>query len=84
MSDGMSTVWLGHLLGFSAMNSGQKCVSKQDYNLSAPRGVNGRSSDNTLMQQYLKWEPTVSLIVGLRKAFDWIGMQIEETYAVTR
>jgi GDP-D-mannose 3',5'-epimerase len=52
--------------------------------LSAPRGVNGRSSDNTLMQQYLKWEPTVSLIVGLRKAFDWIGMQIEETYAVTR
>jgi nucleoside-diphosphate-sugar epimerase len=57
---------------------------KRNYNLGAPRGVNGRNSDNTLIQQYLNWEPRVSLKEGLRKTFDWIGMQIEETYAAIR
>ena len=30
---------------------------KRNYDLSAPKGVNGRNSDNTLIQKYLKWEP---------------------------
>ena len=84
MPDGMITVWLGHLLSFFVMKFGQEYVSRHDYNLSAPCGANGRNSVNTLIQQYLEWEPTVSLIVGLRKTFDWIGMEIEETYAATR
>ena len=47
------------------------------YNLNAPRGVNGRNSDNTLIQQYLGWQPSISLRDGLRKTYDWIGEQME-------
>jgi len=49
---------------------------KRNYNLSAPKGVNGRNSDNTLIQQYLKWEPSTSLRQGLRKTYDWIEQQM--------
>ena len=31
---------------------------KRKYNLSAPKGVNGRNSDNTLIQEVLGWDPT--------------------------
>ena len=68
-------------VGISALNSCRECVSKCDYNLSVPRDLN---SDSTLIQQSLKWEPIVSLIVVLRKTFDWIGMQTEESYAAPR
>src|SRR5476649_211096 len=34
---------------------------KRSYNLSAPKGVKGRNSDNTLIQKYLGWEPGVKL-----------------------
>src|SRR5271156_4716095 len=33
---------------------------KRNYNLSAPKGVNGRNSDNTLIKKLLGWEPSVS------------------------
>jgi len=49
---------------------------KRKYNLSAPKGVNGRNSDNTLIQQYLRWEPSTSLREGLRKTYDWIEQQM--------
>src|SRR6202047_3966735 len=45
---------------------------KRNYNLSAPKGVNGRNSDNTLIQKYLGWEPNTSLRVGLEKTYRWI------------
>lgn len=45
---------------------------KRSYNLSAPQGVRGRNSDNTLIQQYLGWEPNVALEVGLEKTYHWI------------
>jgi len=38
----------------------------------APRGVNGRSSDNKLVRERLGWEPTVSLRAGLVPTFAWI------------
>jgi GDP-D-mannose 3', 5'-epimerase len=47
------------------------------YNLSAPRGVNGRNSDNTLIQARLGWEPSTQLKDGLRKTYDWIESQVE-------
>jgi GDP-D-mannose 3', 5'-epimerase len=47
------------------------------YNLSAPKGVNGRNSDNNLIQNYLSWEPSISLKAGLRKTYDWISEQME-------
>ena len=42
------------------------------YNLSAPKGVNGRNSDNTLIRQRLGWEPNIRLRDGLEKTFAWI------------
>ncbi len=48
---------------------------KRNYNLSAPKGVNGRNSDNTLIKKYLNWEPNVSLRSGLEKTYRWIHDQ---------
>jgi len=48
---------------------------KRHYDLSAPKGVNGRNSDNTLIKKYLNWEPNVSLRSGLEKTYRWIHDQ---------
>jgi GDP-D-mannose 3',5'-epimerase len=53
----------------------------RNYNLSAPKGVNGRNSDNTLIQNYLGWEPSTSLQEGLRYTYDWISAQMQESLA---
>ena len=45
---------------------------KRKYDLSAPKGVNGRNSDNTLIEKYLNWEPSIPLRVGLEKTYAWI------------
>jgi GDP-D-mannose 3',5'-epimerase len=45
---------------------------KRKYNLSAPKGVNGRNSDNTLIKKYLGWEPSTPLRVGMEKTYRWI------------
>jgi len=45
---------------------------KRKYDLSAPKGVNGRNSDNTQIQRQLGWEPNTSLRAGLEKTYRWI------------
>src|SRR4029077_11174013 len=45
---------------------------KRKYDLSAPKGVNGRNSDNTLIKKYLNWEPNIPLHIGLEKTYAWI------------
>jgi GDP-D-mannose 3',5'-epimerase len=45
---------------------------KRNYNLSAPKGVNGRNSENTLIKKYLNWEPDTTLQAGLEKTYAWI------------
>ncbi|RZI46744.1 NAD-dependent epimerase/dehydratase family protein [Candidatus Finniella inopinata] len=52
---------------------------KRNYNLSAPKGVRGRNSDNTLIQKELSWEPSTSLTDGMRKTYDWIYAQMVTT-----
>lgn len=42
------------------------------YDLSAPKGVNGRNSDNTQIQRYLGWEPGIRLADGMQKTYAWI------------
>ena len=37
---------------------------KRKYNLTAPKGVNGRNSDNTLIKKLLGWEPNTRLRDG--------------------
>ena len=38
---------------------------ERHYNTSAPKGVNGRNSDNTFIKQVLGWEPNTSLRTGM-------------------
>ena len=45
---------------------------KRKYDLSAPKGVTGRNSDNTLIRRYLHWEPSISLKTGLETTYRWI------------
>lgn len=48
---------------------------KRNYNLSAPKGVNGRNSDNTMILDRLGWEPNTRLVDGMKKTYDWIHEQ---------
>ena len=50
---------------------------KRRYDLSAPKGVNGRNSDNTRIQQLLHWEPNTPLRTGLEKTYRWIYDQYQ-------
>ena len=49
---------------------------ERKYNLKAPKGVNGRNSDNTLIKRYLDWEPSIRLRDGLEKTYRWIYDQM--------
>jgi GDP-D-mannose 3', 5'-epimerase len=49
---------------------------KRNYKLDAPKGVNGRNSDNTLIKQKLGWAPGTRLKDGLEKTYRWIHDQI--------
>lgn len=50
---------------------------QRKYDLTAPRGVGGRNSDNTFIRQVLGWEPSTSLDDGLRKTYLWIADQYQ-------
>jgi len=45
---------------------------ERKYRLDAPKGVNGRNSDNTRIKQLLEWEPSIRLRDGMAKTFRWI------------
>lgn len=45
-------------------------------NIEGPRGVMGRTSDNTLIRQVLGWEPPDNLEHGLKQLYTWIDQQI--------
>ncbi|MEO8204856.1 MAG: NAD-dependent epimerase/dehydratase family protein [Chthoniobacterales bacterium] len=51
---------------------------KRSYNLSAPKGVNGRNSDNTLIKEVYGWEPSTRLKDGLELTYRWIYDQITQ------
>jgi nucleoside-diphosphate-sugar epimerase len=46
------------------------------YELSAPKGVNGRNSDNTLILAKLGWEPSIRLRDGLERTYRWIEQEM--------
>lgn len=46
------------------------------YDLDAPKGVRGRNSDNTMILDLLKWEPTLPLAKGMKETYDWIKVQM--------
>jgi GDP-D-mannose 3',5'-epimerase len=49
---------------------------KRRYNLSAPKGVYGRNSDNTLIRKIFDWEPSTKLRDGLERTYRWIYDQM--------
>jgi nucleoside-diphosphate-sugar epimerase len=54
---------------------------KRTYDLSAPRGVAGRNSDNAFIQSVLDWEPHTPLKVGMEKTYAWIAQQYADRKA---
>ena len=57
---------------------------KRKYDLSAPKGVNGRNSDNNRIKSYLNWEPSIPLRTGLEKTYAWIYDQYMDRQKVSR
>ncbi len=49
---------------------------KRRYNLSAPTGVNGRNSDNSLIEKLFGWEPSTKLRDGLERTYRWIEQEM--------
>jgi nucleoside-diphosphate-sugar epimerase len=49
---------------------------KRTYDLDAPKGVRGRNSDNTMILDLLKWEPSLPLAKGMKETYDWIRTQM--------
>jgi nucleoside-diphosphate-sugar epimerase len=53
----------------------------RSYDLTAPRGVAGRNSDNTFIKSILGWEPDTSLREGMEKTYAWIKQQFMDRKA---
>jgi nucleoside-diphosphate-sugar epimerase len=49
---------------------------KKNYQLDKPKGVRGRSSDNTKIISKINWQPKVNLRSGLEKTYNWIYKEI--------
>jgi len=48
------------------------------YDLSAPKGVRGRNSDNTKIIKLLNWQPKISLNEGLTETYQWIENEVSK------
>jgi len=53
---------------------------ERTYNLSAPKGVNGRNSDNKRIRAVLGWEPSIRLRDGMEKTYRWIYDEFVRKY----
>ncbi|MGN6605822.1 MAG: NAD-dependent epimerase/dehydratase family protein [Jatrophihabitans sp.] len=49
---------------------------ERSYNLGAPQGVRGRSSDNTEIQRVFGWEPSTTLLEGMERTYRWVYDQL--------
>jgi GDP-D-mannose 3', 5'-epimerase len=57
---------------------------RRRYNLDAPKGVRGRSSDNTRIKETLGWAPSIRLRDGLEKTYRWIYDELRGPAAARR
>lgn len=69
-------VSINQLVDYVEEIAGHKLTRK--YDPTAPKGVRGRNSENTLIRKYLGWEPSIPLKEGLKKTYDWIKEQMVE------
>jgi GDP-D-mannose 3',5'-epimerase len=63
-------VTINQLVDIAERIAGVKLARR--YQLDAPKGVNGRNSDNTKIQQQLDWQPSIRLRDGMLKTYEWI------------
>jgi len=49
---------------------------RRHYDLNAPKGVNGRNSENTKIKKYLSWEPSIRLTDGMAHTYAWIESEM--------
>jgi GDP-D-mannose 3', 5'-epimerase len=70
-------VTIDQLVDIAEAIAGIQLVRK--YNLNAPKGVNGRNSDNAKIRRYLDWEPSIPLKKGLTQTYEWIESQVLAT-----
>jgi GDP-D-mannose 3',5'-epimerase len=54
---------------------------QREYDLSAPQGVRGRSSDNTEIIARYGWEPSTSLADGLERTYRWVYDEVKKSLA---
>jgi GDP-D-mannose 3', 5'-epimerase len=45
---------------------------RRTYNVNAPKGVNGRNSDNRRIREQLGWAPSTALRDGMERTYRWI------------
>ncbi|MEM8836062.1 MAG: NAD-dependent epimerase/dehydratase family protein [Planctomycetota bacterium] len=53
---------------------------ERSHKLDAPKGVNGRNSDNTLIKQHHGWAPEISLRDGMERTYNWIWQEFVGKY----
>jgi len=75
-------VSINDLVGIVEQVAGVKLSRK--YDPTAPKGVAGRNSDNTMIQRILKWEPATPLRVGIAATYRWIESQYRDRKAGKR
>ncbi len=75
-------VSIDRLVGLAEEIGGVKL--RRRYDPSAPRGVAGRNSDNTMIRRVLGWEPDTPLRRGLEKTYRWIEGQYADRKAGRR
>jgi GDP-D-mannose 3', 5'-epimerase len=52
--------------------------------VAGPQGVRGRNSDNTRLREVLRWEPEISLELGLARTYAWILSQVRQSMSQAR
>jgi nucleoside-diphosphate-sugar epimerase len=76
------------LISINDLVSMVECIAnvklERSYDLDAPKGVAGRNSDNTFIQQVLNWEPSTPLRTGMEKTYAWIKQQYADRKAGKR
>ena len=54
---------------------------RREYRLDAPKGVNGRNSDNRMILAELGWKPSIRLCDGMERTYRWIHDEFARTYS---
>jgi GDP-D-mannose 3', 5'-epimerase len=71
-------VTINHLVHIAEEIAGVEL--EHTYNLNAPKGVNGRNSDNTMIRAALGWEPSIRLRDGMERTYRWIHDEYVRKY----